>query len=377
MSKKRGKSGISFFEAVTTLIGTIIGAGILGIPYVIAKAGILIGLLDILILGIIILVLNLYMGEICLRTKKVHQFSGLAEKYLGKFGKIVMTISFSIGTLGALIAYIIGEGQVLSTIFGLTPFAFSLIFFFLGSILIFMDLQAIRKTEAVLVFIKLIFISFIIVALFFSFKASSFNQSFSISNVFVPYGVILFALSGAAAIPEMEMELKRNKKQLKKAIMIGSIVPIVIYALFSIALISVLGINTPEVATLGLKSVGGYLFAIGNVFAFLSMFTSFLILGLSFKWMLHYDFNLKRNLSAVITCLIPLAFFLAGARNFISTISLVGAISGGINGILIALMVRNAKKKSEIKPAYSIPINWFVIILFIVIFALGILYQFI
>ena len=38
-------------EAVCIIIGTVIGAGVLGIPYVIAKAGFLIGLIELVIIG--------------------------------------------------------------------------------------------------------------------------------------------------------------------------------------------------------------------------------------------------------------------------------------------------------------------------------------
>ena len=37
------------WEAIATLVGTIIGAGILGIPYVIAKAGFWTGIFDIVL----------------------------------------------------------------------------------------------------------------------------------------------------------------------------------------------------------------------------------------------------------------------------------------------------------------------------------------
>lgn len=66
----------------------VIGAGILGIPYVVAKAGFLTGLLDLIIIGLAVLVLNLYVGEIMLRTKEDHQLTGYAEKYLENGEKI-------------------------------------------------------------------------------------------------------------------------------------------------------------------------------------------------------------------------------------------------------------------------------------------------
>ena len=130
--------------AATTLIGTIIGAGILALPYVIAKAGFLYGLLAMVLMGIVFLYLNLFIGEIVLRTKKQYQLTGYAEKYLGVWGKKCMTFSFIFGMYGALIAYIIGEGEALHTIFNFgSPLLWSLLFFAAG---IFLVPRGIKKT---------------------------------------------------------------------------------------------------------------------------------------------------------------------------------------------------------------------------------------
>ena len=48
-------------EAVCIIIGTVIGAGVLGIPYVIAKAGFLIGLIQLVIIGLLVLFMNLFL----------------------------------------------------------------------------------------------------------------------------------------------------------------------------------------------------------------------------------------------------------------------------------------------------------------------------
>jgi amino acid permease len=143
------------WEAIATLVGTIIGAGILGIPYVIAKAGFWTGIFDIVLLGIVVLVIYLYLGEVVLRTEGFHQLPGYAEKYLGKIGKRLMVFSMVFGNYGALIAYIIGVGLALAAIFGGNSLTYSLIFFVIAAIIIFKGLKAVGKSELfMLPFIK-------------------------------------------------------------------------------------------------------------------------------------------------------------------------------------------------------------------------------
>jgi amino acid permease len=58
-----------FLIALATLIGTAIGAGLFGLPYVVAKAGFFPSLMMMFLLGLLALVSNLMYGEIILRTK--------------------------------------------------------------------------------------------------------------------------------------------------------------------------------------------------------------------------------------------------------------------------------------------------------------------
>ena len=121
-----------FFLALAVLIGTIVGAGIFGIPYVISKSGVLPGLFYFLFLGLAVLILHLVFGEIILRTEEKSRLSGYAQKYLGKNGKLLVTISMVIGITGTLLAYIIIGGNflkiVFSPFFDLSSFRFGLIF---------------------------------------------------------------------------------------------------------------------------------------------------------------------------------------------------------------------------------------------------------
>jgi len=182
--------------AISTLVGFTIGAGILGIPFVVAKAGFLTGILNILVIGIFILMLNLYLGEITLRTKGLHQLSGYARIYLGKIGNYLMVLSFAIFTYGALIAYIIKTGEflnaLLSPIFGGTNLIYSLLFFIISFVIVYEGIKIIEKSELSMVF--LIFIIIIILAIVAIPNLNINNLTdFNVNNFFIPYGVVLFA----------------------------------------------------------------------------------------------------------------------------------------------------------------------------------------
>lgn len=369
MGKKR------FWAAVATLMGTTIGAGVLGIPYVISKAGLLVGLIEIVLLGLAIMLTNLLLGEVVLRTKGDHQLTGYAEKYLGKTGKRIMALTMVFGIYGALTAYLIGVGDELTKLFPIANnFVYSLAYFFVVALLIYSGLRAIEQSELFLGIIIIIIILLISALAIFS-PSFSIKPSFRISkNIIYPYGVIFFAYLGAVAIPEMKEELRKQKRYLKKAIILGGLVVMLVYLLFSTAIIGICKEVTP-IAPDCLKVLGFRMELFGVLFGIFAMSTSFLALGLALKEMYEYDYKLRKEIAWMLTCVVPLALFLLRIGSFIQILSIAGALIGGTEGVLIVLMFRNAKKMGKRKPEYSIKENKLLLIILSTLFILGIIYQ--
>lgn len=362
-------------EAVSTLTGTVIGAGILGIPYVVAKAGLWTGIIDIIVIGLLVLMLYLYLGEVVLRTKGIHQLTGYAEIYLGKIGKRLMTFAMVFGNYGALIAYIIGVGSVLAALFGGNSLFYSVVFFAVASLIVYLGLKAVAESEAI---VQPIVISLIILVAFLAFaKLNPANiTSFDISKIFIPYGVVLFASLGAVAIPEMREELVKNEKILKRSILIGMLTPVVCYVLFALAVVGATGLSTTEVATIGLGEVlGKTTLIIGNLLAAATMASSFLTLGLALKDMYIFDYKIKSKPAWALTCIPPLILVLLGVSSFVNVIGITGILAGGMEGVLIALLALKAKKLGKRKPEYSMPINKIIITAIISLFVIGASYY--
>lgn len=368
----------TFLKAIAMLVGTIIGAGVLGLPYVFYKAGFWTGLLVIVVIGAALLLLHLYLGEIALRTKGRHQLTGYAEKYLGPWGKRIMTFSMVFGITGALVAYILGEGATIHALLGFgNSTTYSIIFFVIMAFFIYKGLRLIGESELWLnmVMLGVIIVICIIATFYMDFQNI---KTFDIKNFFIPYGVIIFAAIGTPAIPEAKEILIKHRKMLKKAIIIGSLIPLVLYLVFSFIMVGVIGSNFddfgPEqrIASVALGLIIGEKMNIfANLFAIISMATSFLALGLALKWVFQFDYKMKEFYAWSITCFIPFAIAMAGVTTFIKTLGLVGAVMGGIDGILIVLMHRNAKKYGEIKPEYSITDHPFIGFVLISIFVVG------
>lgn len=372
------------YTAVATMVGYVIGAGILGIPFAVAKSGFITGLISIIVLGVAVLLLNLYLGEIVLRTKQKHQLTGYAEKYLGNTGKWLMVFVMIFGSYGALIAYIIKEGQflnaLLSPLFGGSDIIYSIIFFIAASCLVYAGIKAIAKSELFMVSFILIIVVLLLVTSFSSISLDNIS-GFNPAGFLIPFGVILFAFNATGAIPEIAIELQRNKKLMKKAIIIGSLIPILIYGLFTALVVGVTGAGTTDGAILGVaEKIGGSVLAFGTIFGMLVLATSFIAIGLALKEMYMFDFKVKKTTASFLACFIPLVVFflivyLRIHNAFYKVIDITGSIVVPLDAILIVLMARKAKKYGDRKPEYQMNRLGIIGIIMVGLFLLAFFYQ--
>ncbi len=372
--KEMNQEKKKFFTATSILIGTCIGAGVLGIPYVAAQAGFFVALAYILLIGGIILLVNLYLGEISLRTRGNHQLVGYAQKYLGKKGRRFMEFATIFGIYAAIVAYMLGIGESISfLVFGNSNYTtlFGVLFGLAMSGLLWRGMKALKKYEKIGVSIILSLL-FLIIILFFNKIEVANIIYFNIGNIFLPFGVVLFALMSFHAIPEVEIVLYRREKLMKRVLFVGTLVSIIFYSLFALVVVGFKGTSTPEIATL----------ALGTVFVFLgifTMFTSWLALGNALDENFRFDERIKKIKSWILVSLIPILIFLVlrffEFFSFTHILSIGGVVAGGMIAVLVLLMIKKAKKKGNRKPEYKLPVNWFIIGVLILIFLLGVVRE--
>ena len=336
--------------AIAVLAGTIIGVGLFALPYVTLKVGFWVVLGYFLTLGALVILIHLFFGELALKTPDFKRLPGFARIYLGNRGEKVAYTSTILGIFGALLAYLIVGGEflteLLSPIFGGNSLFYTLFYFVMAALLIFSGIKAVAKVE----FWGLVLFFIILLAIFFRGKLfitiENLFPSPDISHIFLPYGIILFSLWGAALIPEAEEILGQKKNLLLKIIPVAILIPMIVYLFFIYLILGITGPQTTESALTGLRDVlGDGIVSLALLFGLLTTFTSFITLGLTLKKVFWYDLKLPKNLAWLITCFLPLTLFLIGFKSFIPVIAFVGGVMLGIDGILILLMYRKIKPK--------------------------------
>ncbi len=360
-----------YLYPIATISGTIIGVGFFALPYIAAKAGLGLMLFYLFFLTFLVTVIHLIFGEISLKTPDFKRLPGFVEYHLGKWPGKISLVTSSIGLFALLLVYLVVGSSFLTNVFsqkfGGSQFHYALIYFILASLVICLGIKIISKVELAVICFLILSLAFIFLKGFSEINLQNISwlpADFSIKNLFLPYGAVVFSLWGTGIIPETEELLGKSKKIIKKIIIIATLLPAVIYLFFTLGVLSISGGETTESAFLGLeKFLGSGVVTIGFLVGIVTTFVGFIISGLTLKKILIYDLKIKNIPAFIITCSFPLILFLAGFNSFISLVSFIGGFLLGIDGIFILLMYKKIGGKNIIIYPLSL------------VFLLGIIYQ--
>lgn len=364
---------INFSKALAVFVNTIIGAGIFGLPFIAMKAGFWVVAGYFILLGLVLIITNIIYSEVALSVKQLHRFPGYVGEYLGPKWKKITFFSSILGFSGGLLAYLILGGIFLnnyfSPYFGGSETIYMFVFFTIGAYLIFRGIGSISEIE-----LFLLGVLFVILLAFFikAFPAINLEYFKNIDFKFLalPYGVTLFSLWGGSIVPELKEMLAEKRSVLRKVIISGVIISAITYLAFVFIILGVSGPNTSKEAISGFtKTLGDGVIRLVFIFGMITVFTSFLTLGLTLKKMLSYDFGLPQDIAWFIACFFPLALFFLGLKNFIEVISLTGGVILGFEAMVTVFVYRNFYKIKYLKSPNPL------IYLLVSLFLLGIITE--
>jgi tyrosine-specific transport protein len=357
------KDNKEFWLASASLVGTIIGVGVFGVPYAISRVGVVPALAFFLVLGGIQLLQHFYLVEAAMVCPDKLRLPGLVGRYVGPRARWVAAAANILGLWAGMIAYIIVGGRFLSVLLqpylGGETYYYQIGWALVGSALIYFSLKVISRLG--LVTVTALIAAFIVI---FARAAPAVRLDnlflFDIHDLFLPYGVLLFSLSGYPAILEMEDILEGKHERYRRAVVVGTLTGALLTITFGLVVYGVTGLATTEDAVTGLQSVlGGNIAQLAALLGFVAIMNCYLRIGVNMRHTLQYDFKLRRFTSWLMTIGVPIGIFLIGSRSFVSMISFSGAVFGGITAILVALLYISITKKKLMKEKpLGVPLPW-------------------
>ncbi len=366
--------------AVALLVASTVGIGFYGIPYTFAKAGTGIGVFFLLGVTALVLISNLLYGEVVLRTHERHQFVGYVNAYLGPWARLVNLFTFWVSLWGAIVGIMLLSGKFISEVMSyagaqINPKIIGVLVLAIVTTFVFRGLKMIAHMDFVVMILASLIVGMIIV--FGTPHMVSGNFAFASKTAwFLPFGVILFSLNGVQGVPLVREVLIGKEHWYRRALVIGTLIPALLYLVFTMVVVGVTGPMTSPEAIPGLAGIlGGGVIILGSLFGALTSGTILLSILTSFRESLKEDFHLRRRWHMMALLLPPLLLFLFGGLNFVRVISLVGGIAVSIDMILLIMIYAQAKQKGTRIPEYTLSLPKIILYSMMVLFALGALYT--
>lgn len=367
-----------YIGSAMILIGTAIGAGMLALPMTSATAGF--GPSALLISGMWLLMMltGLLVLEVNLAFPlRQNNFNSMALGTLGKGGQIIAWLTCLVLLYALTSAYIAGMGSLLSeliqTYFNKTmdPRLNSLLFTLVFGSFVFWSTGAVDQLNRWLMSVKgALLVVMLILLLPHINVAYLMTQAPAQRTLLAAMPIFLTAFGYHTVIPSLTNYLGKEAKILHRIIIIGTVIPLVLYLLWLACALGVLPLGHYALLKNNGGSVGEFIQALDqcvanhwvvlaiNGFANIAMTTSFLGVSLGLFDFLADAFKREnsrvgRVQTAVLTFAIPLLFGIFYPKGFVIALS-YAAICVAILEVILPAWMAYRLRKTSIAPSYRV-----------------------
>ena len=281
MSKIKGESRLSFFEATSIIVGHGVGAGILSVPYLAAHNS-LREILWIIALGYLInIVLHLIIAELSYNNNGAQFVSCFdAELFSGRIKKILTWLTFALLGVSVIVnvsAFLTGAAAVFRSWFGLPDVWGMLLFYVIGAGVVFIGMKLVGICEKIAVGSMLAVIGILFVATLRSNISPLPGGWHGWNNVLAMYGMVSFSLSAVMSTPQVVKGFEGDPKRIRGSIALGLAINAGMILLITLMTLLGAGQNISEDGALVdlAAHLGGWVSVVGYVFTLLALATSF------------------------------------------------------------------------------------------------------
>ena len=356
-------SRLTPMEVIFTIVGCGIGSGCLGTAYSARLAVFPVITFWLIVSGITTLFSMYYVAETALRTRKLVQLPGLAERYVGPIGKILIFLAVTLNSFRCLIAYFDGSADIINSLLGVPGWVGTLMFLIPGMLVVWMGLKAVGMAGKYLSIAMALMLIILCGASLIS-KDADLSRLFTSNwSYAIPiFNVAAFSYIGQYLVPDLARGLSHDPKKLAPAMLVGQIITAALLILVPLGCFAMSPADEiTEVATIAWgQALGQWALYLANIFALIAMFTSFcpisqtLISNIVDFFRLRSDSDNRIRLPIMILIYgIPLILVFGGLVGFVDAIYFSGTFCAAIMAILPVFMVNSARKHGDIEPVWT------------------------
>lgn len=356
---------LKLWGGIFLVIGTSIGAGILALPIANAVVGFWWSSFLMVLCWCAMTFSALLLLEVNLWLPEGSNLITMAGATLGRWGQIVAWFAMLLLLYALLAGYIAGGTDVLGSLIKVLPLSWpysvnAIVFTTVLGAVVYFGTRSIDYVNRGFMSVKLmafaLLLSFILPHI--QMKHLQIQTPLVLSALLAPLTVIITSFGYGVIIPSLRTYFKSDLNQLRRVIIIGSLIPLVCYFLWDLVIMSVIPLHsdmgllhmlhsghpTSElVQALDQQLQSNRITSVSRLFTSISMVTSFLGVALALSDFLADGFHLKKTGMGrlkidTLTFLPPLLIVLFYPGIFIKALSYAGILCGVLLMFLPCLM---------------------------------------
>jgi tyrosine-specific transport protein len=364
----------SLFGGALLVAGTSIGGGMLALPVLTSLAGFFPSLFIYLLCWLFMASTGLLFLEICEWMPKESNIVTMAEKTLGSWGKAFAWILYLFLFYCLMVAYVVGSGNIVVEFLDnkipdwLGPILFVILF---SPLLLIKTFLAGRLNILLMAGLILSYLAFVVLGFRYVRTDLLLQADWSKSLMALPIAFTSFAYQGI--IPTLASYMHHDAPRIRKAILIGSFIPFIAYAIWEWLILGIVPVDGPgglaEALEKGSNAVqplksfiqNPFVYIIGQYFAFFALVTSFLGVALGLRDFLADGLKIEKNAKGklFLSLLIFIPPLLIGIYNphvFLKALDYAGGFGCALLlGLLPILMVWRGRYHLHLPDQHQVP----------------------
>lgn len=363
---------------ILLVAGTTIGAGMLALPVATGMAGFYPSLALLLAYWLFLTFTAFLMLEVALWLPPHANLITMARQTLGRWGELLSWFVYLYLLYALLTAYLAGGGAILLDFLdtyghlSLPMWAGPLLVMGLFSLFVYKGHGPVDKINRVLMGC-LVIAYLVLIGVLAPHVQAALQERSNWSAILLGSSVVATSFGFHIIIPSLVVYLDRNVASLRWTILIGSVIPLLVYVVWELIALGILPLEGPDGLISGYAegANGATLLAdylnrpfiswIARLFSLFAIVTSFLGVALSLNDFLADGFKIKKTrpgrlLLYAMTFLPPLVIALSDPRAFLKALEYAGAFGVVLLlGLLPAWMVWRGRYRLAFPSTFQVP----------------------
>jgi amino acid permease len=344
---------LGFWGATSLMVGAGVGAGIMAVPYLAERVG-LVGLALILpVAWAASALVHLMLAEVLFRTGRDLQVVELMRLYVlrGRAGSWILWAVFallSVAFLANLAAYVSGAGEIVAELTGIDRRLAELLVYVVSAGVVFFGLRAVGVAErfgALALFGLLAAIAIGAVGIPLEPAA---GPSGTPTDWLALYGMVMYAYWTFYSVPQVVAGMGTDHRGTVRAIVLGLALNGVLTALVALIALGV-SLEVTELAIIGIADrLGGATATIGSLFIVAALVTSYWSVSLALADIIRERTSMPVRLAWLLATMPSILVLWLGVWQFLEWLRLAGGATAIVVALITIPMYRTAQRIGEV-----------------------------